>query len=190
MKKMTSISNKFKHIFLILVFCFFATMAWNQELNLRISGDDEQGFLVDIYDGDQLLIQNTEEFSLRVANLDMSEIVEIPAWKGSAWTGDENRVSLSQETYLPELDLNLSISVTYEVINQHVIRKSVDLFQSGMPSLYCTIGQTAKPAETPLKYVTFEYDDFPGGFVHEIFPSAGFVTPGNQVRRVYNGCRL
>ncbi|HWS21113.1 MAG TPA: hypothetical protein VN227_00565, partial [Methanoregula sp.] len=82
---------------------------------------------------------------------------------------------------VPELDLKLSISVTYEVINQNVIRKSVDLFQSGMPSLYYTIEETAKPAETPLKYVTFEYDDFPGGFVHEIFPSAGFVTPRNQV---------
>jgi hypothetical protein len=50
-----------------------------------------------------------------------------------------------------------------------------------MPSLYYTIEETAKPAETPIKYVTFEYDDFPGGFAHEIFPSAGFVTPDNQV---------
>jgi hypothetical protein len=57
----------------------------------------------------------------------------------------------------------------------------VDLFQSGMPSLYYTIEETFKPSETPLKYVTFEYDDFPGGFSHEIFPSAGFVTPENQV---------
>ncbi len=178
---MNDLFNKFKFIFLILILCFTATLARSQKLNLKISGDQEQGFMVDIYDGDQLLIKNTEEFTLRVANLDLSEIIEIPAWKGSAWTGDENRVQLSQETYLSELDLNLSIIVTYEVINQNVIRKSLDLFQSGMPSLYYTIEETAKPAETPVRYVTFEYDDFPGGFVHEIFPSAGFVTTGNQV---------
>ena len=27
----------------------------------------------------------------------------------------------------------------------------------------------------------FEYDSFPGGFVHEIYPAAGFITPGNDV---------
>lgn len=161
--------------------CFTGIIGWSQKLNLKVVGDDEQGFTVDIYSGGHLLIHNTEEFSLRMANLDLSEIVEIPAWRGSKWTGDDSIVHLFKETYVLELDLNLSIRVTYEVINQNVIKKSVDLFQSGMPSLYYTIEETAKPAETPIKYVTFEYDDFPGGFAHEIFPSAGFVTPDNQV---------
>ena len=67
------------------------------------------------------------------------------------------------------------------MINQNVIKKSIELFQSGMPSLYYTLEETARPAETPSKFVTFEYDDFPGGFAHEIFPSAGFVTPDNQL---------
>jgi hypothetical protein len=136
---------------------------------------------VDIYNGDHLLIHNTEEFSLRIANTDLSEIIEIPDWKGSKWTGDENIVHLSKDTYISQLDLNLSITVTYEVINQNVIKKSVDLFQSGMPTLYYTIDEISKPAETPIKYVTFECDDFPGGFAHELFPSAGFVTTDNQV---------
>ena len=178
---MTNLSNKFKIIFLIQVLCFSGTIGWSQRLNLKIAGDDEQGFIVDIYDGDHLLIQNTEEFSLRIANTDLSEIAEIPAWRGSKWTGDDSIVHLFKETYVSELDLDLSIDVTYEIINQNVIKKSVDLFQSGMPSLYYTIEETYKPSETPLKYVTFEYDDFPGGFSHEIFPSAGFVTPDNTV---------
>jgi hypothetical protein len=172
---------KFKIIFLIQVLCITGTIGWSQKLNLKVTGDDQQGFNVDIYSGGHLLIQNTEEFSLRLANPDLSEIVEIPAWKGSEWTGDESIMRLFKETYVPELDLNLSINVTYEIINQNVIKKSVDLFQSGMPSLFYTIEETSKPAETPLKYVTFEYDDFPGGLVHEIFPSAGFVTPDKQV---------
>jgi hypothetical protein len=171
--------TKIKILFLIQILCFAGSTVLSQKLNLVVTGDDQQGYTVDIYSGDHLLIQNTEEFSLRVANLDLSEIIEIPAWKGAEWTGDNSIVHLSKETYISELDLNLSVGVTYEVINQNVIKKSVELFQSGMPSLYYTIEETAKPAETPLKYVTFEYDDFPGGFAHEIFPSAGFVTPEN-----------
>jgi len=178
---MTCLTNRFKIIFLIQILCFTGTFGWSQKLNLKIAGDDEQGFSVDIYSNDHLLIQNTEEFSLRIANLDLSEVVEIPEWRGSKWTGNDSLVHLLKETYVSELDLNLSIKVTYEVINQNVIKKCVDLFQSGMPSLYYTIEETSKPAETPLKYVTFEYDDFPGGFAHEIFPSAGFITPDNQV---------
>jgi hypothetical protein len=171
--------TKVKIIFSTLLICLIGTTGWSQNLNFKVIGSDIQGYTVDIYSGDHLLIQNTEELSLRVANTDLSEIIEIPAWKGSAWTGDENIVHLSKETYLSELDLNLSVNVTYEIVNQNVIKKTVDLFQSGMPSLYYTMVETAKPAETPIKYVTFEYDDFPGGFAHEIYPSAGFVTPDN-----------
>ena len=173
--------KQFKIILLIQVLCLAVTIAWSQNLNLDVVGDKEQGFIVDIYNGDHLLIHNTEDFSLRIANTDLSEIIEIPAWKGTKWTGDENKVHLSKETYVPELDLNLSVNVTYEVVNQNIIKKTVDLFQSGMPTLYYTIDETSKPAEPPLKYVTFEYDDFPGGLAHEIFPSAGFITPDNQV---------
>ena len=184
---MNFLYNKLRIIFLIHFLCFTFTFSWSQDLSLKVAGDDKQGFIVNIYDGGQILIQNTEEFSLRVANLDLSELIEIPAWRGSSWTVDENEVHLSRETYVPELDLNLSVGVTYEVINQNIIKKTVDLFQSGMPSLYYTIAETAKPAEPPLKYVTFEYDDFPGGFAHEIYPSAGFITPGNHLCRYGGG---
>ncbi len=50
-----------------------------------------------------------------------------------------------------------------------------------MPSLYYTITETSKPAIAPLKYVSFEHDNFPGGLSHEMFPSVGFVTPNNQL---------
>lgn len=168
-------------MFIVQILCFAGTIGWSQNLSLKVAGDNEQGFSVDIYNDNQLLVKNTEEFSLRMANLDLSEIVVFPAWKGSQWKGDENRVKLTKESYISELDLNLSVSVTYEVINQNVIKKRIDLFQSGMPSLYYTIEEMAKPAEVPIKYVTFEHDDFPGGFAHEMFPSVGFVTPDNQV---------
>jgi len=165
---------------LLVSFCWlFSSLVWGQQLNLKVVGDINNGFNVAIYNGDQLLLKNTEEFSLIMANLDFSERAAITGWKGSKFVGDKNKVILTKETYVSEFDLNVSVSVTYEVINQHVIKKSIELFQSGMPSLYYTLEETAKPAATPTTYVTFEHDNFPGGFAHEMFPSVGFVTPNN-----------
>jgi len=173
--------KKITIIILLIFFCLIGTGAYSQDINLKVVGDDAKGYTVAIYNGNQLLIQNTEEFSLRMANLDRSETAAITEWKGSKWTGNGNNISLTRDTYVSEFDLNVSISVSYQVINKNVVKKSIDLTQSGMPSLYYTIEETAKPAQTPSKYVTFEYDNFPGGFAHEMFPSAGFVTPDNQV---------
>jgi len=55
------------------------------------------------------------------------------------------------------------------------------LFQPSMPGMYYILQQTAIPTQKPKRYVTFEYNDFPGGLVHEIYPAVGFVTPGNDV---------
>jgi len=168
-------------ILINLLFFIITTGLWSQNINIKVNGDSENGFNVDIYDGIQLLVHNTEEFSVKLTNFDQSERTEIIGWKGSKWSGDSNKIVLTGDTYLSNLDLNLSVSVTYEIINQNSIKKSVELFQSGMPSLYYTLEETFKPAERPIKYVTFEHNDFPGGFVHEMFPSTGFVTTNNQL---------
>lgn len=173
--------NKIITTILLLFNFFLGTAAWSQDINLKVVGDDKQGYTVDIYNGNQLLVKNTEEFSLRMANLDLSETAAITGWKGSKWTWNGNDISLTRNTYVSEFDLNISITVTYQIINNNVVKKSIDLVQSGMPSLYYTLEETAKPAQTPTKYVTFEHDNFPGGFAHEMFPSAGFVTPDSQV---------
>ena len=152
-----------------------------QPINLKVVGDAEKGYSVDIYSGAEVVVHNTEEFSLMMSNLDLSETTEITAWKGTKWTGDAGKIILTGDTYLSDFDLNLSVSVTYEIINQNVIKKRIELFQSGMPTLFYTLEESYKPAQVPLKYVTFEQDDFPGGLAHEMFPSAGFVTPNNQL---------
>lgn len=173
--------NKIANNFLLALCCLIGTIAWSQNINLKVFGDDVQGYTVDIYNGNQLLVKNTEEFSLRMANLDLSETASIAEWKGSKWTGDGSTIRLTRDSYVSEFDLNVSITVTYQVINKNVVKKSIDLTQSGMPSLFYTLEEKAKPAQTPSKYVTFEHDNFPGGFAHEMLPSAGFVTPDNQV---------
>lgn len=179
--KSRTLHNRFAKYCLVLALSLTANAAFCEKLNLRIAGDAEKGFSVDIYDGSELLLRNNGEFSLRMSNLDLSETADIKAWRASDWVGDEKKLRLTRETYVSEFDLNLSIGITYEVVNTNVIKKSIELFQSGMPSLYYTIDFVEEPAAVPLKYITFEHDNFPGGFAHELFPSAGFVTPANQI---------
>jgi len=178
---MKDLVNKFKIIPLTLMFSFIGTVVYGQDLNLKIEGDIEQGFKVAIYDGSKLLVQNTEEFSLQMYNLDMSIVANMPHWTGQEWIGDKNKISLKRKSYIKEFQVNLSVTVTYELVNANVIKKRIELYQPNMPGIYYVLQKTNRPAEKPLRYVTFEYDDFPGGFAHEIFPSAGFVTSDNSL---------
>ena len=234
----------FKYTLLFALFLlsvvWFKPSAFGQQLSLKVAGDKQSGYHVDIYNGDHLVVTNTEEFSLRLYNLDMSTVAEIKHWTGEAWrvgawsgdslTGGELKgelkggelagnaraggelvggelkgielvggelsgdslkggaladaeycITLTRDSYIKEFDANLSVSVTYRVVNSNMVKKTVELFQPSMPGMYYIMQQTARPAEKPKRYVTFEYDDFPGGFVHEIFPAVGFITPDNHI---------
>jgi len=159
---------------------FYAPIIHSQPLSLKIAGDSLAGYQVFIYSNDQLVIANTEEFSLQLFNLDLSTEAKIQ-WTGQKWSGDKQRITLQRDSYIKEFDVNLSVTVTYEVVNPNVIKKTVELFQPSMPGMYYILKETNRPAEKPQRYVTFEHDIFPGGFVHEMFPAAGFITPDNHV---------
>jgi hypothetical protein len=166
------------------VFCSFlivASTAAGQALSLKIAGDNQRGYHVDIYNGKQLIISSTEEFSLALYNLDLSAQAGIKHWTGEKWSGNETSITLKRDSYIQDFDTNLSVTVNYQVVNPYVIKKTVELFQPSMPGMYYILKEISKPAIKPLRYVTFEYDSFPGGLVHEMFPSAGFITPDNHV---------
>lgn len=179
--KIFELIDRLKIMPLIILYGFISSIACGQNLNLKVVGDTEHGFKVAIYDGIKLLVQNTEEFSLEMYNLDMSIFSNMPHWTGQEWTGNEKSLTLKRESYVKEFQVNLSVTVTYQIVNANVIKKKVELFQPNMPGMYFILKETTRPAEKPQRYVTFEYDNFPGGFVHEIFPAAGFVTPDNNV---------
>ena len=168
----------------LLVSCSFlivASCATGQALSLKIAGDNQKGYHADIYNGKQLIISPTEDFSLTMYNLDLSAQAGMEHWTGKKWSGNETGITLKRDSYIKDFDTNLSVTVNYQVINPHVIKKTVELFQPSMPGMYYILKETSRPAVKPLRYVTFEHDNFPGGLVHEMFPSAGFITPDNQV---------
>lgn len=180
-RKIRTIKSSLKILFLLFLVCGNTNFSTGQNLSMKIVGNEKNGYGVDIYDGNKLLISNKGEFSLLMSNLDLSAEDEIISWKGSSYKTEGKNITLEQETYLKEFDTNLSVKVNYEVVNPNLIKKTVTLFQPSIPSLYFTLIQNNIPAVSPKRYVTFEYEDFPGGFVHELFPAAGFVTNENMV---------
>jgi len=169
-------------VFLLCLFILFNySFVSGQQLSLKVDGDTASGFHVEIYNGNQLIVTNTEEFSLQLYNLDMSTVALMPQWTGKQWTGNEKMITLKRDSYIKEFDANMSVAVTYQVVNANIVKKTIELFQPSMPGMYYILQETSKPAEKPKRYVTFEYDNFPGGFVHEMFPAAGFVTSDNSV---------
>ena len=182
-----SIANMFPIVktlrvnFICLFLFFIHSVVAGQPLSLQINGDEQNGYFVDVYNDGRIVTSNTEEFSLQMNNQDLSAFCEIARWKGAEWSGDDKSITLKRTTYIKELDANLEANVNYSVVSPNVIRKTIRLFQPSMPGMYYILRQTAKPAKAPLRYTTFEYDDFPGGFVHEMYPSAGFITEENNV---------
>ena len=169
-------------IFVLTLFILISnSIAVGQSLSLKVAGDDRAGYHVDIYQNNQLLVTNIAELSLQLFNQDLSTVANLPQWTGQKWSGNDKRITLQRDEYVKDFDANLSVTVTYEVVNSNVVKKTIELFQPSMPGMLYILKQTARPAEKPQRYITFEYDSFPGGFVHEMFPSAGFITPGNKV---------
>ena len=164
-----------------LLFCGNPSIAKGQNLKLKLIGDKSSGFGVDIYDGDQLLVTNDGEFSLLLSNLDLSANEQIDSWKADNYQVGDSSITLEKDMYLKDFDANLSVQVNYRVINSHVIKKTISLYQPSIPNFYYTLIETNIPAQKPKEYITFEHENFPGGFVHELYPSAGFVTPDNKV---------
>ncbi|SMD05506.1 hypothetical protein SAMN04488101_110146 [Pedobacter nyackensis] len=154
---------------------------FGQKLRIKALGDTLTGFKVGVFDGDRQLLNNDAEFSLLMANTDLSEQTLMTGWTGKQWKGNDSTITLIRESYIPEFDLNLSVQVTYKVINAHVIKKTIRLYQPGMPQLYYMLKERFVPVQKPKQYVSFEHGNFPGGFAHEMFPSVGYVDYRNTL---------
>lgn len=178
---MYSYKKKLAGSLFLLFFILHNSLAFSQHLSLKAVGNEQTGYRIDIFKDNQLLVTNTEEFFLQLFNHDLSTVANLKKWTGNKWTGNASRITLTRDSYINEFDANLSVSVTYQVINTNIIKKTIELFQPSMPGMLYILEQTARPAKPPERYVTFEYDRFPGGFVHEMFPAAGFITPDNNV---------
>ena len=76
-----SIANKVLFVFILSSLLFHSTIAISQQLQLKVAGDQQSGFYVNVYDGNQMLVTNSEEFSIDLFNTDLSTHASIE-WKG------------------------------------------------------------------------------------------------------------
>ena len=143
----------------VFLLCLFTLLnysfVYGQQLSLKVVGDTTEGFHVAIYNGDKLVVTNTEEFSLQLYNLDMSTVANMPQWTGHEWTGNEKMITLKRDSYIKDFDANLSVAVTYQVVNANIVKKTIELIQPSMPGMYYILQETSKPTEKPKRYVTF-----------------------------------
>src|ERR1022692_2289466 len=101
--------------FFVCTFTCFTS--FSQQLSLKAAGDEQNGYCVDIYNGKTLVVTNTGELSLQLFNHDLSTVASLEHLKGQKWTGNENTITLTSELYIKEFDADLSITVTYQVVN-------------------------------------------------------------------------
>ena len=152
--------------FLLLCVFFILNVAvvFGQQLSLKIIGDQSTGFRVNIYDGTQLLVTNTEELSLQLFNLDLSTTANIPQWKGQNWSGNESCITVKGDSYIKEFDANQAIVADGKVESGHIRRRTMEVCQSTTTEvLHKTMQQTARSVQTLRPSVTFIYSCFNGG---------------------------
>lgn len=156
--------KKLPLLLLLVTFLFECPLAISQQVSLRITGDETEGYHINSYHG-PLLVAHTKALSLELFNNDLSTVVNLPHWKGHKWTGNNEQITLTTNTYLKALNANLPVSVTCQVVNTNRVKKTVELFQLSLPGLPYILKQTARPAASPEQYVMFEYDSFPSDLI-------------------------
>jgi hypothetical protein len=160
---------------LIIVFLFVFSSVYAEKISLKVIGDKCVGYNVDVYYGSMPVSKqnNTGELNLYVENEDYSIREYIKNWKATSFTQQDHRITLSGDVDLKKLETTLRISVIYEIVNENVVAKQIELLQTNLPLLYYSVS-TSLSIEEPSRFWSFDNVDNKGGVVHESYPAAGF----------------
>jgi hypothetical protein len=159
----------------LLLLCPVRTVHGASGMSLKVTGDDKLGYVVRLlYNGDPIA-QDAGEFSAEFQNGSRELDQRIDGWRASSWTGDERRVILKGEAYLDRLKTVIGLTIEYQVITSHVVRKTIQLHQSDAHLLYYQVSNELQPVDAQ-KFWSFDQAESKGGPLHELFPAAGFRT--------------
>lgn len=147
-------------------------------VSLHVTGDAQHGYAVDIlYRGKSIARHHDGgEFSAIFQNSDRSLEDRIDDWTATAWSGDRTRVKLTGEAQLKNLRTTVTADVTYEILPLQMVKKTIQLRQADIFTLFYQITNRLEPVEAPAKLWSFDHADCRGGSLHEYFPAAGFRT--------------
>jgi len=123
----------------VFLFCLLTLLGYSfatgQQLALQGTGDNHQGYHVVICNQHQIVVANTEEFSLQLNNHDLTKLANMPPGIGQKWTRNERHITGQREMDVKEFDANLSANIICEVVNDHLIKKAIELYQPSMPDI-------------------------------------------------------
>ena len=164
--------------YILFLFCLFITdICLAAEINVKVSGNKEQGYYMNIYYGPQLISaqDRTGELDLRIENEDYSVSENIRNWKATTVTQQGKQTILSGTVYLKKLETDLHISVIYEIVNKQVVSKQIELSQSNASLLYYSVATSLSSQQTPSSFWSFDDNNNMGGIAHETYPAAGYM---------------
>jgi len=168
---------KYIHHYLIILFLFLISTLSANELNLKLKGDSTSGFYVDLYYG-TIPVSTQEkvgELNLFVENEDYSIREYINNWKATKAIQQGRTITLSGVAKLPKLEAELHISVLYEIVNNQVVEKRIELLQTNLSLLYYSINTSLNANDKPSRFWSFDNADNKGGVAHESYPAAGYM---------------
>ena len=126
------------------------------------------------------------EFDLLLESGDRVHRQEIRAWRSKAYSAAQDRLTLSGKVHLELFTTDLEVTVSYENINEHVVQKTIRLYQNNIPRLFLSMRNSFEPPQAPAAYWSFDQANHPGGPAYgvlgsDVFPAVGYVLNGNQV---------
>ena len=163
-------------LFLIL-FSVLCSSLFSQDANLKLSGNGEDAYVVEILFGDRQVATNhvNGELNLIIQNDDRSVCDTIRNWKASKAVENDHGIKLSGQCYLENLMTYIRIEVNYSIINANVIKKEISLEQNNIPLLFYQLELSLSPYDRNAAFWSFDHLDHQGGAIREIYPAAGFL---------------
>ena len=155
-----------------------ASISELDRIALRVIGDAKDGYGMAVLFQGQVIARHNQggEFSVVFQNSERSLEDRVDDWKATSWKGDQRQITLTGEMQLSNLRTNVVANVRYEVINQHVVKKTIELRQPDVFTLHYKLTNRLEPETVQAHLWSFDHPDCKGGALHEYFPAAGFRT--------------
>ena len=151
---------KYNYLIILFLFSFTALPAANQ-LNVKVKGDSAAGFYVDLYYG-TIPVSTQEkvgELNMVVENEDHSIREYVRDWKATTALQNGNILTLSGIVQLPKLETNVFLKVIYEVVNNQVVEKRIELMQTNLSLLYYSVNTSVSSTGSPSRFWSFDNAD-------------------------------
>jgi hypothetical protein len=152
------------------------------KISYRLIRDNDNRFSTELlYEGEAFAHHNDGgELDLLIENGDRADRMNILSWKATEAVEEEGKLILRGKSRLPLFTSDLYVEVSYEQINEKVLKKQIRISQNDIPRLYLLLRNSLEPTSTPRSYWSFDHTEHLGGpaygiLADDVFPAAGFV---------------